>query len=225
VRHLKHAGVGTVGADHLEAEWHAGMVDAAGNGGGAAQRHRWGVGDGEPAHVGRHALAVDLLDVELRMGEGRYRCGRADQHVHLRKEGEHALVEPGLLHVRTRHVGERKPQPALGIVDDVAPEQVARRLKPLAVRRDVVHPAQHLEGIVHAAEIRRPLLRRAEDMAEAADALLEESGDAVVDGSTAEVDGKGGAQRAEVGAGQLGGEALGIARGERVALVEAHLRA
>ncbi len=107
VRHLQHAGVGAVGADDLDAEGHAGVVDAAGDRGGAGQRHGRRVGDGEPAHVGRHLLAVDLLHEQLRMRERRDGRGRADQHVDVLEEGEEALVELGLLHVRAGHVAER----------------------------------------------------------------------------------------------------------------------
>ena len=95
------------------------------------------------------------------------------------------------------------------------------RLQPLAVRGHEVHPAQHLEGVVHAGEIGRPLLHCAEDVAEAADAVGEHGGDVAVDRRAAEIGRDGGGELAEVGAGEPGGDALDVARGERVAPVEA----
>ena len=111
------------------------VIDAAGDRRGAGQRQGRRVGDGEPAHVGRHLLAVDLLDEQLRMRERRDGSGRRDQHVDVLEEGEEAPVDLGLLHVRARHVGERELQAALDVVDDVAVEQLARLLHPLAVQR------------------------------------------------------------------------------------------
>src|SRR5262249_57454361 len=129
-----------------------------GDGGGGAEGQGGCGGDGEPAHVGRHPLAVDLVDEQLGVRERRDGSGRADQNVHLLEEGEHALVEPGLLDVGAGDVGERQGKAALGVVDDVAVEQVARLLKPLAVGSDVVHAAQDLEDIVDAGEVGRQLL-------------------------------------------------------------------
>ena len=117
--------------------------------------------------------AVDLLHEQLRMRERRDGRGRADQHVHLPEEGEDPLVELGLPHMRARHVAEGQFEAALGVVDDVAIEQVARLFQALAVGRHEMYAAQRLEGLVHAAEVRRPLLHVAEDMAQAADTLLE----------------------------------------------------
>ena len=50
------------------------------------------VGDGEPAHVGRHLLAVDLLHEELRVRERRHRCCRADQDIDILEEGDEACA-------------------------------------------------------------------------------------------------------------------------------------
>ena len=143
-----------VGADDLDAEGHAQMVDPARHRRGTRQGHRRRVGDGEPAHVGRHLLAVDLLDEQLSMRERRHRCRRADQHVHVLEESEEALVELGLLDVGPADVAERELQSALGVVDDVAVEQVARFFQALAMRRDELHAAVHLEDVVDAGRNR-----------------------------------------------------------------------
>jgi hypothetical protein len=225
VRHLEYAGVRTGRADDLEAEGHSSMVEAAGDGGSAGERHGRRVGDGEPAHVGRHLLAVDLLDEQLRVRKRRHRGRRADQHVHLVEEGDEAARQPGLLHLRARDVAKGVGEPALGVVDDVAIEQVARFLQPLAVRGDEMHAAQHFEHVVHAAEVRRAVLHFLERRAEGGDPRTEHVGNVAIDRRAAEIGRHRGSDLAEVDGAKLGGDAPGVVGGERVALVDADLGA
>ncbi|RMP20844.1 hypothetical protein ALQ25_05608 [Pseudomonas coronafaciens pv. atropurpurea] len=73
--------VATKTADHLQPEWHAFMIGAAGQG----QRGVGGQGDGvtqrQPAVVVVQWFAVDFAQVQLAPGERRHRCGRGEDNV------------------------------------------------------------------------------------------------------------------------------------------------